>query len=261
MPNRILPSFLASIALGLGVVTSAKDKIEFTTIQGESMKGELIGSYNGIVYIDRGRGKTSLLAFRDLDEASRKPIVKWFDAYLSNLKEEPRGVSESDSELTKFLSDKLQIWQNGELVDYEFASKPEPEFFAFYYSAHWCGPCRRFTPKLRAFYNAMKLVGYDNFEVIFVSSDSSKGMMKQYMEEDQMPWPALKYSKRSNRLIAKYKGSGIPCLVVTDRYGNLLAHSYRGDEYLGPSSPKGYLQGLLKYTAALKKKTNDRTEK
>lgn len=44
---------------------------------------------------------------------------------------------------------------------------------AFYFSAHWCGPCKLFTPQLVSIYN--KLNGTKSeFEVIYVSLDRSR---------------------------------------------------------------------------------------
>merc|ERR1719495_1556006 len=38
-----------------------------------------------------------------------------------------------------------------------------------YFSAHWCPPCRGFTPKLAETYKKLKEQG-QNFEIVFVSS-------------------------------------------------------------------------------------------
>lgn len=41
-----------------------------------------------------------------------------------------------------------------------------------YFSAHWCPPCRQFTPLLVQTYNKLRAEGKE-FEVVFVSSDKS----------------------------------------------------------------------------------------
>ncbi|KAJ1524214.1 hypothetical protein ONE63_010734 [Megalurothrips usitatus] len=46
----------------------------------------------------------------------------------------------------------------------------EPGVIGVYFSAHWCPPCKAFTPQLVATYNAVRERGH-NFEVVFVSSD------------------------------------------------------------------------------------------
>ncbi|NER01001.1 MAG: hypothetical protein F6K30_30640, partial [Cyanothece sp. SIO2G6] len=81
---------------------------------------------------------------------------------------------------------------------------------------------------------------------IFVSSDEGVGSMKKYMRDSEMPWPALRYNKARHNIVRKMSGSGIPCLVVTDRWGNILQHSYQGEEYLGPERAKDVLAAFLK---------------
>ena len=49
-----------------------------------------------------------------------------------------------------------------------------------YFSAHWCGPCREFTPTLARFYNEQRTAVPDGFEVVFVSSDRRDGFEKYY---------------------------------------------------------------------------------
>lgn len=47
------------------------------------------------------------------------------------------------------------------------------ELWGIYFSAHWCPPCRRFTPFLSKFYNAIKIRENKKFEILFVSQDNS----------------------------------------------------------------------------------------
>ena len=48
------------------------------------------------------------------------------------------------------------------------------KFIALYFSAHWCGPCRAFTPELVKFRNNCVKKNLP-FEVVFVSSDKKQG--------------------------------------------------------------------------------------
>jgi len=81
-----------------------------------------------------------------------------------------------------------------------------------YFSAHWCPPCRGFTPKLAEFYN--KHAKDKNFEIVFASSDKDQSQFDSYHGE--MPWLALPFEKRAekDKLSKKYKVQGIPMLVV-----------------------------------------------
>ncbi|WOO40978.1 thioredoxin-like domain-containing protein [Rubellicoccus peritrichatus] len=119
------------------------------------------------------------------------------------------------------------------------------EYYAIYYSAHWCPPCRKFTPKLVNFYKKQKRK-HDDFEIIFVSSDRSEEAMEEYMEETSMRWFALDYDKKKRaRDLTQFSGKGIPCLVVVDKDGNVLSHSYDGTKYLGPTKVMNDLEDML----------------
>jgi len=84
-----------------------------------------------------------------------------------------------------------------------------------YFSAHWCPPCRGFTPKLAELYKAYKAKGL-KFEIVFVSSDKDQSQFDDYFGEQ--PWLALPFDNRQAKaaLSKKFKVSGIPTLVILD---------------------------------------------
>jgi len=84
-----------------------------------------------------------------------------------------------------------------------------------YFSAHWCGPCRGFTPKLAEAYEAYKAKGL-KFEIVFVSSDRDESSFDSYYGEQ--PWLALPYAARDakTKLSKKFKVNGIPSLIILD---------------------------------------------
>lgn len=92
-----------------------------------------------------------------------------------------------------------------------------------YFSAHWCPPCRNFTPKLKAFYTEM-LQKDPNFEILFVSSDKSAEEMKSYYSADHGDWLCLPYSNRDgkNQLSKFFNVEGIPTFAIVDSAGNVL---------------------------------------
>lgn len=106
------------------------------------------------------------------------------------------------------------------------------KLFALYFSAHWCPPCRKFTPELVEFYQQVKKE-HPNFEIIFVSNDRSPEALTDYIRTASMPWPAVVFGKGSE-LERIYSGEGIPRLVLVDQEGKVLADSYEGDRYVGP---------------------------
>lgn len=89
-----------------------------------------------------------------------------------------------------------------------------------YFSAHWCPPCRGFTPKLAEMYKSTFQA--KGLEIIFVSSDKDEAAWTDYYAE--MPWLALPYSNRELKeaLTKKYKVKGIPSFVILDSEGNTI---------------------------------------
>jgi len=104
-----------------------------------------------------------------------------------------------------------------------------------YFSAHWCPPCRGFTPVLAEKYKALKEAGKD-FEIVFASSDKDAKQFEEYFGE--MPWLALPYEDRARKeeLSKKFKVRGIPTFVIVDGEGNTITKDGRSavmsDEYI-----------------------------
>ena len=110
--------------------------------------------------------------------------------------------------------------EDGKRADFKKPAQ-SPRYTALYYSAHWCPPCRAFTPKLVEWYKDFK-AKHENFELVFVSSDQSEKAQIEYMKETGMPWPAVKFSATSDPNFEKYAPSGIPYLVLIDENGKAL---------------------------------------
>jgi len=89
------------------------------------------------------------------------------------------------------------------------------EAVGIYFSAHWCPPCRGFTPVLAEAYKKLKALG-KNFEIVFASSDRDQNSFDEYYGE--MPWAAVPYEERDlkNKLSKKFKVRGIPTFVIID---------------------------------------------
>uniref|UniRef100_A0A023FH01 Thioredoxin domain-containing protein n=1 Tax=Amblyomma cajennense TaxID=34607 RepID=A0A023FH01_AMBCJ len=101
---------------------------------------------------------------------------------------------------------------------------------ALYFSAHWCPPCRMFTPVLAEAYKEMKDESAASVEVIFVSSDRANSDMLSYMKESHGDWYAVKFGDPfQQELKTKYGISGIPTLIVVKRDGTVITANGRGD--------------------------------
>lgn len=138
--------------------------------------------------------------------------------------------------------------KNGVVAAYPDSAFEKKKLIALYFSAHWCGPCRQFTPELVAFYNRVA-AAHPEFEVLFVSRDKSADAMQGYMREMQMPWPAVSFDKiKSKDGLNRYAGSGIPCLVVLDATGKVVSDTNVGGNYLGPSKVVADLERMFSTT-------------
>lgn len=109
-----------------------------------------------------------------------------------------------------------------------FKMGEKPKFTAIYYSAHWCPPCRAFTPKLVDWYKGFKSK-HANFELVFASSDKDAAAMLDYMKETGMPWPAVKFGEKKAAGLDKYAAGGIPYLVLIDENGKDLTGKENND--------------------------------
>jgi len=151
---------------------------------------------------------------------------------------------QADTKLTKWLASNLVIRKKNRIARASETRLPQAEYIAFYFSAGWCPPCRGFTPKLVDFYNKQS-PKHDNFEIVFVSSDRSEEDQSTYMMDYNMPWPAVKFDEARDQTVREYSGSGIPCLVLVDREGNVIEDTYVNGKYMGPSRVMNKLDSLL----------------
>jgi len=94
-----------------------------------------------------------------------------------------------------------------------------------YFSAHWCPPCKAFTPVLAAAYKKSSKAGRDT-EIVFASSDKDPASFDRYYKE--MPWAALRFGGAvKKKLSGKFGIKGIPTLVVLDGKGKVVTKDGR----------------------------------
>jgi len=139
------------------------------------------------------------------------------------------------SAIYNFVKGDLVRPRNGNLVHADDDSLAQKKWILFYFSAHWCAPCRKFTPQLVEYYNRMA-AQHPEFEIIFYSFDKSASAMETYMREMNMPWPAIDYQKlQAKEALKKNAGEGIPSLVLVDQTGKVISSTYVGKQNLGPA--------------------------
>ena len=127
-----------------------------------------------------------------------------------------------------------------------------------YFSAHWCPPCRMFTPKLADAYKSLSDDMKKNFDIVFISLDKEQSQFDEYFKD--MPWKALPYAgksiffffsvknnnknfsvwffyadrQRSTQLGEKFPVEIIPTLVILSPTGEMITS--QGVEELSASS-------------------------
>ena len=101
----------------------------------------------------------------------------------------------------------------------------ESPLIGVYFSAHWCPPCRGFTPILSKFYTVSNK-SKKQIEIIFVSFDRNEQGFKEYY--DSMPWISFPFKNEQKIRLAKdFEINGIPALLVFDKNGKLIDYDGR----------------------------------
>ncbi len=204
---------------------------EWRTLQGDRWEGTLSGVYGPLaIFVEKTA--TRQVSVEMLDDAALGRVAD----FLAGQSAAASPWSSANSKMAKALRGRLQVLSDQKLVAFNPGARPEPEIYLAYFGALWCGPCRRFSPELVQAYRQLKAEAGDQFELVFMSSDRDSGEQLSYVREVAMPWPVLKFSAvGSTPLIERWAGRGIPSLVVLTREGEVIFHSYRGSEYLGPA--------------------------
>ncbi len=94
------------------------------------------------------------------------------------------------------------------------------ELIGVYFSAHWCGPCRAFTPKLAQFYNNVNSEK-KQMEIVFNSCDGDLNGINEYF--GTMPWIATPFESEAKTKIEEACGiSSIPQLIIFNNKGQVI---------------------------------------
>lgn len=117
-----------------------------------------------------------------------------------------------------------------------------PYIIAF--SATWCAPCRRFEPKLNAFYNKYKKYG---LKVVYFNLDNNISKWKEHIQKGKLNWINVSESTKfeDSHIAKQFNVSGIPVYIVVDKKGIIL---YNSDELndIDFTMLKSYIQKAIK---------------
>eukprot|EP00762_Andalucia_godoyi_P000190 ANDGO_02417.mRNA.1 putative nucleoredoxin 3 len=134
-----------------------------------------------------------------------------------------------------------------------------------YFSAHWCPPCRQFTPVLKAWYESH--ASALNAELIFCSADRSEAEFRSYFESEMGDWLAVPYDAPSRMAIGSaLRVEGIPALITISAQTNKVV-STRAREGLMehpeefPWTPRNVMDILFASRAEGEDEEKDRPKK
>jgi nucleoredoxin len=159
-------------------------------------------------------------------EAARKSEAAYEARLIRERSAKPTNLNAGGTDaVLQFLKEDLVQLHNGTVAHADETALANKKLIAFYFSAEWCVPCRKFTPQLVEYYKRVA-PDHPEFEVVFYSRDRSLFAMEKYMQEQNMPWLAIDYSKlKEKEVLTKSAGNGIPSLVLVDSTGKVISSS------------------------------------
>lgn len=182
---------------------------------------------------------------RAAEAARSRQFDSLYQSQMARERAAARPQAPNANALRELVKGDLVSLRNGALGHFDDEELEKKKLIALYFSAHWCAPCRKFTPELVDYYNRVA-TQHPEFEIVFVSFDKSQFAMETYMREANMPWPAIDFQKLKGKdAIRKYAGDGIPCLVLVDATGKVISSTYAGAHYLGPAKVLGDLDAIF----------------
>ena len=72
------------------------------------------------------------------------------------------------------------------------------EVIGIYFSAHWCGPCRNFTPELKKRYGEWRKKDRA-LKIVFISLDKDRESFDEYYRSMHDEWFAIPFSENDRR--------------------------------------------------------------
>jgi len=212
-------------------------------VDGSVIEGRLTQVMGGLAFI-AGRTANGFVPLETMTDEELRRV----DAFLASAPPQEPSWQNSRSGVARSLAGSLQVVRDGKLVSYTPGDRPEPRIYLAYFSASWCPPCHRFTPKLIEAYRRLQARAPGFFEIILISSDENATAADKYMTDAGMPWLMLRFRSRGQaKPLEQWRANGIPNLVAVTRDGDVIFHSYRGTEYLGPEQVVEKCEQLLPF--------------
>lgn len=120
----------------------------------------------------------------------------------------------------------------------------KPEVVAFYFAAHWCPPCRTFTPILASMYRKLMIEAVP-IEIVFISWDENVDVMKGHMQESHADWLAVAFEDINSRNFTRtFNVDRIPHLCIVSKAGEMItSHGTRDVCLKGTSAVQCWMNG------------------
>ena len=221
-------TLLIATLLLVSTIATATELRRWTSTAGTTIEAKFVKEKFGTVHLETENGSIKQIRLSNLSKKDRELVARLTDPFAAKKAAAEKVAAEAPKApdaIHNLFGDTLRNTRKKKVSTDALAGKT----IGVYFSAHWCGPCRAFTPKLVDFHNEMTRKGKP-FEVVFISSDRDSNSMYNYMKEMDMPWLALPFGDDHKQALSKkYKVGSIPKLVIIDADGNLITENGRGD--------------------------------
>lgn len=217
---------IATALLTLTLLAAHAEIRKWTSTAGGTIKAEFVKLENNKVFLKTADGKIKQIPKAKLIKSDQLLVTKLSSPFYDPEKEKAAAEAPKASPaLYRLFGDELRNNRKKKVSTDLLAGKT----VGIYFSAHWCPPCRAFTPELVKFHKELTRKGKP-FEIVFVSSDHDKSSMYNYMKEMDMPWLALPFNDDHKKSLSqKYGITGIPTLVIINPDGELITKNGRGN--------------------------------
>lgn len=134
----------------------------------------------------------------------------------------------------------FEAMKEGQFVDQSpeeaIASIKGKKVIGLYFTAKWCGPCKKFTPKLVKFRNENK----DAFQFIMMSWDKNLEQQKQYLNKTKMEVSAAECETDFvKKMSSSFRVNGVPTLLLFNSDGTFLSEKGQ-NHFTAPLHPDDF---------------------